>query len=157
METVYIKHSQFNLLQQAVMGILTSKKNIEEGINGLTDYRLNKIRKDIEKEREDFNNFFNKLLDETVKGGHEEPKTKGDKYVFIDDEAEEKYTSQMETYMPLSLRTLLDEKDLQEFSTNIFQIENIECILRSDALFKNPDEEEEKSEKEEKETTKKKK
>ena len=133
---IYLKNFQTDILLQVLNNVI-NRSGVRDGqvvgVNGLTAYKLNKIRKDLTKEAKDWQEMKKILLDDHVEGGSENPKTEGNSYIFKSEKDEENYIKVAEDYSEITVRALLTEKDLSQLSIAGQEIDFIQLIVEGEA------------------------
>lgn len=141
---IYLKNFQIESLA-VVLGNVTQRSGVRDnqivGVNGLTAYKLNKLMKDIGAEAKDWQETKKALVDKHVEGGAEEPKIKGNQYVFKSEEDEKEYTEVAEAYSEVTVRTLLAEKDLEQLQVSGMEMQFLALVVQGDAITTKPEDE----------------
>lgn len=145
MTTVYLRNFELEHALVALSNTLKSDDN-QKGVNALTMYRLNKLTKDLRKEYEDFIQLKTQLMDELVKGGSKEPEVVNGNFVYNSPEDEATFMEAMDEYVPVNVRSLLDEKDLGEFTTDSYGIQWLMLFVSGEARTEKPKTKEEEAE-----------
>jgi hypothetical protein len=140
---IYLKNFEVESLA-VVLTNITQRSGIKDkqivGVNGLTAYKLNKLIKDISAEAKDWQETKQALMNKHVEGGAEEPKTKGNEYVFKSEEDEKQFREVAEAYSEVNVRTLLAEKDLEQLQITGMEMQFLEKVIQGDARTEKPEE-----------------
>ena len=130
-----------NIVQRSEVSNSTGGEVRQTGINGLTALTLTRLITDLNKEKADWDEAKKKLFDKHVKGGSEKPQIEAGRVIFKSDEDEEAYVEVANAYTPVTVRTLLSDKDLGELRVVSNEYFFLSLVTKEDARFKEPKDE----------------